>query len=65
MTDPVVQVVEESSNEILYTIRIQGNTFLPKVYANGKYTVKAGKDRPDGFKKSGLKPTATKIKVKL
>ncbi len=65
MNDPVVQVIEEGSKEILYTIRIQGNTFLPKVYSNGKYTVKAGKDRPDGFKKTGLKPTAKKIKVKL
>ncbi|MDA1068333.1 MAG: hypothetical protein O3C43_17735 [Verrucomicrobia bacterium] len=65
MNDPVVQVIEEGSKEILYTVRIQGNTFLPKVYSNGKYTVKAGKDRPDGFKKTGLKPTAKKIKVKL
>ena len=63
--DPVVQVVNDKTKEILYTVRIQGNTFLPKVYSDGRYTVKAGKDRPDAFKKSGLKPTATKIKVKL
>jgi hypothetical protein len=63
--DPVVQVVNEANNEVLYTVRIQGKTFLPKVYSDGNYTVKAGKDRPDGFTKKGLKPTAKKIKVKL
>jgi len=63
--NPVVQVINEANKEVLYTIRIQGNTFLPKVYSAGRYTVKAGKDRPDAFKKTGLKPTAKKIKVKL
>ena len=64
-TDPVVQVINESDKEILYTVRVQGRTFLPKVYSDGKYTVKAGKDRPDSFKKSGLKPTTGKIRVSL
>jgi hypothetical protein len=65
MPDPVVQVVNESTKEILYTVRIQGRTFLPKVYAAGKYTVKAGKDRPDGMTISGLEPVTKKLKVDL
>jgi hypothetical protein len=45
--DPVVQVVSEADGDILYTRRIQGSSFLPPVYAPGKYTIKIGRDRPD------------------
>ncbi|NNE91371.1 MAG: hypothetical protein HKN23_06970 [Verrucomicrobiales bacterium] len=44
----VVQVVKQDSEEILYTVRIQGDTFQPKVFAGGDYLVKYGKDKPDG-----------------
>jgi len=42
MMDPVVQVIDESSNEIIYTLRIQGTTFRPKVFKDGLYTLKVG-----------------------
>jgi hypothetical protein len=45
--DPVVQVVAEVSGEVLYTVRAQGTRFQPRVYAPGKYTVKAGVYKPD------------------
>ncbi len=45
--NPVVQVIAEATEEILYTVRSQGASFTPRVYAPGKYTVKAGKDKPD------------------
>ena len=63
--NPVVQVMEESTGDILYTVRILGDRFLPKVYAEGKYTVRAGKDRPDQWEKSGLLASSTKIEVEL
>ena len=37
---PVIQVIDESSHEIVYTLRIQGNTFTPRVRKPGTYTVK-------------------------
>jgi hypothetical protein len=40
--DQVVQVVEEKSGEVVYTVRITGKTFRPKVFATGAYTVKVG-----------------------
>ena len=46
---PVVQVIDDSSGKVLYTIRVQGKTFRPPVYALGRHTVKVGKDRPDQF----------------
>ncbi len=42
LTDPVVQIIEEASGEIVYTLRIKGDTFDPKVFAEGSYTVKIG-----------------------
>lgn len=47
MTDPVVQVIEESTGEILYTLRIQGTKYRAKVFAKGLYTIKAGEPGTD------------------
>ena len=52
--NPVVQVVEESSGEILYTVRVKGDSFQPAVYAGGKYTVNVGANKPDGHSLKGL-----------
>ena len=44
---PVVQIIADSTGEILYTVRSQTESFIPRVYAPGNYTVKAGTDKPD------------------
>lgn len=44
-TDPVVQVIDESTNEVVYTLRIKGNTFTPKVFKKGTYTIKTGRNK--------------------
>ena len=44
--NPVVQVIEDVKGEVLYTVRIQGRNFQPKVYSAGKYTVKVGQNGP-------------------
>jgi hypothetical protein len=46
--NPVVQVIEDKTGEILYTVRAHGGRFQPRVYAAGAYTVKVGRDKPDG-----------------
>ncbi|MGB0580193.1 MAG: metallophosphoesterase family protein [Limisphaerales bacterium] len=56
--NPVVQVIHEGSKDVVYTIRVQGNSFQPPVYGPGSYTVKIGSDKPDGKTLSGLKPAA-------
>lgn len=38
--DPVVQVVDEASDEVVYTIRIKGNEFTPTTRRQGSYTVR-------------------------
>lgn len=44
---PVVQVIQNATGEILYTVRAASNRFKPPVYATGEYTVKVGKDKPN------------------
>jgi hypothetical protein len=42
LADPVVQVVDEQDGEIVYTLRIKGHEFRPKVFHDGTYTVRVG-----------------------
>jgi hypothetical protein len=49
MKDPVVQVIEEKSGDVVYTLRISGTSFRPKVFHDGAYTVKVG-DMPGKMK---------------
>ncbi len=43
LDDPVVQLVNEDSGQVIYTLRINGPTFRPKVFAAGAtYTVSVG-----------------------
>lgn len=55
--DPVVQVIDESTGEIEYVLRIKGSTFRPKIFHTRSHTVRivdsaSGKQRTV----SGLKP---------
>ena len=63
IANPVVQVINETDGEILYTLRIRGNRFRPHVYGPGSYTVRAGRDTPDPWSASGLKPDAKDAKA--
>jgi len=42
LVDPVVQVIDESDGEVVYTLRIRGTRFQAKVFRAGRYTVKVG-----------------------
>ena len=42
ITEPVVQVIDEKDGKIVYTLRIKGTSFRPKVFRNGAYTLKVG-----------------------
>ena len=53
--DPLVQVIREIDNAVVYTIRIKGHTFRPRVFDDGTFTVIIG----EGNRKKvlrGLKP---------
>lgn len=58
--NPVVQVIEEVTGEVLYTARARGNRFQPRVYSKGKYTVKVGLQKPDSSTLKGVESVAKK-----
>jgi len=43
VVNPVVQVIDEKDGETVYTLRIRGRSWDPKVFAKGKYTIKIRK----------------------
>lgn len=53
LRDPVVQIIDETDGEIVYTLRIQGDTFRPKVFRMGPYTIKVGE--PDEGKSKTMR----------
>ena len=50
MENPVVQIINEKTNEIIYTIRINGDSFTPNVFEPGTYTIKVGELETDQVK---------------
>ena len=58
MADPVVQVIDEATGQIVYTLRVKGTSFRPKVYGHGAYTIKVGELGTDRVKvMKGVRPT--------
>jgi hypothetical protein len=47
MANPVVQVIDEETDEIVYTLRINGTEFRPMVFKNARYTVRVGEPGTD------------------
>jgi hypothetical protein len=55
---PVVQVVNEDSGEIVYTLRASGDRFQGPVFSAGRHTVKVGRDKPEAVELAGLQGAA-------
>jgi len=49
LRDPVVQVISELGGEIVYTLRIRGSQFTPKVFVPGSYSVRVGEPGTDSL----------------
>ncbi len=50
LNNPVVQVIHEATGETLYTLRVRGNRFKPKVFKQGKYTLNLGEQGTPNWK---------------
>lgn len=63
----VVQVIDESTGEVLYTQRRAGPSFRLPVYGAGPYRLRVGRDVPGQTQFSGLRPgdTAGTLEVEL
>ncbi|MFP4093409.1 MAG: alkaline phosphatase D family protein [Cyclobacteriaceae bacterium] len=54
MQNPLIEVVHEDSGETIYMLRIKGNQFSPKVFAEGSYTLHATDESGNKKSLSGL-----------
>jgi alkaline phosphatase D len=48
--EPVVQVVNERSGEVVYTLRLADGEFTPKVFESGTYTIHIGEPGTDSMR---------------
>ncbi len=55
--NPVIELINETTKEILYTIRVKGHRFAPHVPLNKSFTLKSGKNKPDTIIAQHLKVT--------
>ena len=55
--NPVVQVIHEATGEVLYSVRAPAARFQPRVYGAGTYTIRVGRDTPEGFEIKGQTPS--------
>lgn len=42
MDEPVVQVIDEKTKEVVYTLRLQTRNFRPMVFSEGPFTIHVG-----------------------
>lgn len=63
--DPVVQLVDASTNEVLYTVRVAGTKFTPGAPKGKTFVVKAGKDAPETVVVEAAKVGGEPVEVKL
>jgi hypothetical protein len=56
--NPVVQIVDEYSGDVVYTVRINGRRFTPKVFREGAYTIRIG-EGPTRVERTGVETVAT------
>ena len=62
----VVQVIAQKSGEVIYTLRINGTSFRPKVFAQGLYTIHVGEGKSrKSFKDLESSPKQMVLKVDL
>ncbi len=57
LTDPVIRVISEETGEMVYSLRIRGNSYQPGVFSYGTYTIEAGDPDRDLWQKiEGIHP---------
>ena len=63
--NPVVQVINDKTKEVLYTVRVQGKSFQPKVYSMDPHSVRVGKDTPKNPLLANARPKKEPKKAKV
>jgi len=59
--DPVIGIINQTTDELEYIIRINGNEFIPKVFSDSEYTIQISyPEKGLAREVSGISPSATK-----
>lgn len=55
--DPVLEIIDQADNELVYTLRIKGRSYLPKVPRPGTYLVRIGSPEKGIWReREGIRP---------
>lgn len=65
MDNPIVQVIDQTDGTPVYTLRIQGTEFRPKVFKEGKYTIIVGDQDKKSKKLTDVKALSLDSKEEL
>ena len=66
LSNPVLQVLNTAYNEIVYTLRLKENNFIPNVYKKGSYSIKIGDPDVDVWQEfKNVKSSESKGAIKL
>ena len=63
--NPVVQVINDKTKEVIYTLRVKGKSYQPKVYSMDPHSVRVGKDKPSNNLFSKFSPEKNRQKTKV
>ncbi|HBE39906.1 MAG TPA: hypothetical protein DDW27_01630, partial [Bacteroidales bacterium] len=64
--DPVIQITNQSTGELEYIVRINGNEFIPKVFKRNKFSIKIGYPEKNLFREAkNIEPDLTRGKTQL
>ena len=70
MDNPVVQVIDAATDDVIYTVRIKGDRIRPKVFKEGEYHIGIGEPETARWKvleniksESGNAGTVIKVRV--
>lgn len=63
--NPVVQLIDADSGEVLYTVRALGKSFTPKAPSGKRFTIKAGQDAAERIVAEGVQVGSAAQAVKL
>ncbi|WP_372719563.1 hypothetical protein [Novipirellula sp.] len=63
--NPVVQLIDATSNEVLYTVRVPGKAFTPGAPKGKSFIVKVGKDAPTAMVANGVKVGSKPMQVTI
>ena len=61
----VVQVIDEATGEVLYSVRALGRSFQPRVYSTGKHSVRIARTNPTPRLSPASKIDAGRRTIKL